>query len=53
MQKLTKQQGEALGFHRNTVADLIKRGAIVINDIVYAPVKKRKNVKRITTSKPS
>lgn len=42
MQKLTKQQGEALGFHRNTVADLIKRGAIVIDGIVYAPVKKRK-----------
>lgn len=40
--KLTKQQGEALGFHRNTVADLIKRGAIVIDGIVYAPVKKRK-----------
>lgn len=42
MQKLTKQQGEALGFHRNTVADLIKRGAVVIDGQVYAPIKKRK-----------
>ena len=42
MQKLTKQQGEALGFHRNTVADLIKRGAIVINNTIYAPIKKRR-----------
>ena len=42
MNKLTKQQGEAPGFHRNTVVDLIKRGAIVVDDVVYAPVKKRK-----------
>lgn len=42
MQKLTKQKGEALGFHRNTVVDLIKRGAIVIDGVIYAPIKKRK-----------
>ena len=42
MEKLTKQKGEALGFHRNTVADLIRRGAVVIDEVVYAPVKKRK-----------
>ena len=41
MNKLTKEKGKELGYHRNTVADLIKRGAIVINDIVYAPVKKQ------------
>jgi len=39
---LTKKLGAELGFHRNTVADLIKRGAIVIDGEVYAPVKKRK-----------
>ena len=48
MKKLTKQQGEALGFHRNNVADLIKRGAVVIDGAIYAPVKKRK--KSVTTS---
>jgi len=41
MQKLTKEKGIELGYHRNTVADLIKRGAIVINNIIYAPIKKR------------
>ena len=42
MQKLTRQQGGMLGFHRNTVVSLIKRGAIVIDGVVYAPIKKRK-----------
>ena len=47
MKKLTKGQGEALGFHRNTVKDLIKRGAIVLDGVVYAPVKKRnKTIKK-------
>ena len=40
--KLTKEKGIELGFPRNTVADLIKRGAVVIDGVVYAPVKKRK-----------
>lgn len=38
---MTKQQGLDAGFHRNVVADLIKRGAVVIDGVVYAPVKKR------------
>ena len=41
MNKLTKEKGIELGYHRNTVDDLMKRGAIVINNVVYAPVKKR------------
>ena len=41
MEKLTKQKGEALGFHRNTVADLIKRGAVIVDGMIYAPVKRR------------
>jgi len=41
MTKLTKQLGLDLGYHRNVVADLIKRGAVVIDGVVYAPVKKR------------
>jgi len=41
MTKLTKQQGLDLGYHRNVVADLIKRGAVVIDGVIYAPVKRR------------
>ena len=40
-QPLTKQLGIELGYHRNVVADLIKRGAIVIDGTIYAPIKKR------------
>ena len=40
--KLTKEKGIELGFHRNTVAGLIKRCAVIIDGVVYAPVKKRK-----------
>jgi hypothetical protein len=39
--ELTKQLGIELGYHRNVVADLIKRGAVVIDGVVYAPIKKR------------
>jgi len=38
---LTKQSGIDLGYHRNVVASLIKRRAVIIDGIVYAPVKKR------------
>jgi hypothetical protein len=40
-QPITKQLGLELGYHRNVVADLIKRGAVVIDGVVYAPIKKR------------
>ena len=45
MEKLTKQKGIELGYHRNVVANLIKRKAIVVDDVVYAPIKKRKPAK--------
>tara|TARA_R110000851_G_scaffold245642_1_gene398393 strand:+ start:490 stop:645 length:156 start_codon:yes stop_codon:yes gene_type:complete len=38
---LNKLNGVELGYHRNVVASLIKRKAVVINGAVYAPVKKR------------
>ena len=43
--KLTKEKGKELGYHRNTVASFIKRGAIVIDGVIYAPIKRRKNGK--------
>jgi hypothetical protein len=40
-QPLTKQLGIELGYHRNVVADLIKRDAVIIDGAIYAPIKKR------------
>jgi hypothetical protein len=41
MQKLTKENAKDFGHHRNVIADLIKRGAVVIDGAIYAPIKKR------------
>jgi hypothetical protein len=38
---LTKLNGSNLGYHRNVISSLIKRKAVIINGIIYAPVKKR------------
>lgn len=37
------EQVEALGFSREVLHRLSKRGAIVIDGVVYAPVTKRKS----------
>lgn len=42
MQELTIELGLKLGFHWNNIASLRKRGAVVIDGVVYAPVKRRK-----------
>jgi hypothetical protein len=39
--KLTKENAKDFGHHRNVIADLIKRGAVVIDGTIYAPIKKR------------
>lgn len=40
------EQAESLGFSREVLHRLAKRGAIVLDGVVYAPVKKRSAVKK-------
>lgn len=40
------EQVKALGFSREVLHRLAKRGAIVLDGVVYAPVKKRGAVKK-------
>ena len=41
IKKLTKEEGVELGFHPYSVQRLIKNGAVVIDGVVFAPVKPR------------
>lgn len=45
MKRLTRKKGFELGYRRDDVECFVRRKAIVIDDVIYTPIKKRKPAK--------